>query len=52
MTWKKKRIGIDIFLIIFLVFISIGISKAIQAMGNIQEEDPIYCVDTNEKLLV
>jgi polysaccharide deacetylase family sporulation protein PdaB len=49
-AWKKKRIGIDIFLIIFLVFISIGISKSTQAMGNIHEEEPIYCVDTNEKV--
>jgi polysaccharide deacetylase family sporulation protein PdaB len=50
-AWKKKRIAIDIILIISLVFVSIGISKNIQAMGNIHEEEPIYCVDTNEKVV-
>lgn len=51
MTWKKKRIGIDLILIIFLVFISIGFDKTTQAMGNIHEEEPIYCVDTTEKVV-
>lgn len=51
MTWKKTRIGIDIILIIFLIFFSIGISKSTWAVGNIHEEDPIYSVDTQEKVV-
>lgn len=48
MIWKKKRIGIDLILIIFLIIISIGINKTTQAMVNNHEENPIYCVDTKE----
>ncbi len=51
MSWRKKRIGIDIFLIMFLIFISIGISKSTEALGNIHEEEPIYCVDTTDKVV-
>ena len=51
MTWKKKRIGVDLILIIFLIFISIGINRTTQAMGNNHEEAPIYCVDTNAKVV-
>lgn len=51
MAWKKKRIGIDIVLIISLIFISIGISKTTAAIGNIQEDEPIYSVDTNDKVV-
>ncbi len=51
MAWKKKRIGIDLILIIFLIFISLGISKTTQAISNNYEENPIYCVDTNEKVV-
>ena len=49
MTWKKKRIGVDLILIFFLIFISMGINKTTQVMGNTHEEEPIYCVDTNEQ---
>ena len=51
MVWKKKRIGINLFLIFFLIAISIGINKAINVMGNIHEEEPIYCVDTKDKVV-
>lgn len=30
---------------------SIGTSKTTQAVSNITEEEPIYCVDTNEKVV-
>jgi len=50
-VWKKKRIGIDLSLIIFLIFMSLGISKTTLAMVNNREENPIYCVDTNEKVV-
>ncbi len=46
MIWKKKRIGINIILIFFLIVVSIGIDRTITAMGNIHEEEPIYCFDT------
>lgn len=51
MRWKKKRIGIDLVLIIFLIFISIGLNKTTYAMVNANEVEPIYCVDTNEKVV-
>lgn len=51
MVWKKKRIGIDLILVIFLILISLGINKATQVMGNSHEEEPIYSVDTNEKVV-
>lgn len=51
MIWEKKRIGIDLVLIIFLIFISFGFGKATQTMANIQEEEPIYCVDITEKVV-
>ena len=51
MTWKKKRIGVDLILIIFLIVMSIGINRTTQAMGIIHEEEPIYSVDTNEKVV-
>jgi polysaccharide deacetylase family sporulation protein PdaB len=50
-VWKKKRIGINLFLIFILIAVSIGINKGISVMGNVHEEDPIYCVDTNEKVV-
>jgi len=50
-VWKKKRIGIDIILIVFLIFVSIGINKATHVMAKTQEELPIYCVDTSEKVV-
>src|SRR5471030_2224352 len=50
-VWKKKRIGIDLSLIIFLIFMSLGISKTTLAMVNNHEENPIYCVDTKEKVV-
>lgn len=39
------------FLIFFLMVISIGINKAINVMANVHEEEPIYCVDTKEKVV-
>lgn len=51
MAWKKKRIGVDLILIFFLVFISMGINRTTQVMVNTNEEEPIYCVDTNEKVV-
>ena len=50
MVWKKKRISINLFLIFILIAVSIGIDKGISVMGNVHEEEPIYCVDTNEKV--
>jgi Predicted xylanase/chitin deacetylase len=49
--WKKKRIGINLFLIFVLLAVSIGINKGISVMGNVQEQEPIYCVDTNDKVV-
>ena len=51
MVWKIKRIGINLFLIFVLLAVSIGINKGISVMGNVREEEPIYCVDTNEKVV-
>ncbi|MCE5222318.1 MAG: polysaccharide deacetylase family protein [Clostridium sp.] len=51
MAWKKKRIWVDLILIFFLIFLSIGINRTTQVMGNIDEEEPIYRVDTNEKVV-
>lgn len=51
MVWTKKRIGIDLVLIVLLIFISIGIDKTTEAMVNTHEEGPIYCVDINEKIV-
>ena len=51
MTWKKKRIGVDLILILFLIVVSIGINRTTQAMVNNNEEEPIYCVDKNEKVV-
>lgn len=51
MVWKKKRIGINISLILLLIIVSIGLNKTISVMGNVCEEAPIYCVDTNEKVV-
>lgn len=51
MMWKKKRIGINLFLIFVLLAVSIGINKGISVMGNVQEQEPIYCVDTNDKVV-
>ena len=46
----KKKIIIDLLLIICLMSVSIGIGRSTQVMANI-EETPIYCVDTKEKIL-
>lgn len=51
MMWKKKRIVINLFLIFVLLAVSFGINKGISVMGNAQEEEPIYCVDTNDKVV-
>ncbi|MDR3595569.1 polysaccharide deacetylase family protein [Clostridium sp.] len=51
MVWKKKRIGLNLILIILLILMSIGASKTIEVMSDIHEEEPIYCVDTNEKVV-
>jgi len=50
-TWKNKRIGINLILIFSLIVISIGVNKTTQVIGNTHEEEPIYCVDTNEKVV-
>ncbi|OOM09260.1 polysaccharide deacetylase family protein [Clostridium saccharobutylicum] len=49
MRWRIGRIGIDLFLIICLVFISIGINRSIQVSASEHEEEPIYSVDTQDK---
>ena len=51
MRWREKRKGVNLILIIVLIFISIGINKTTQVSGNTHEEEPIYCVDTNEKVV-
>lgn len=51
MVWKKKKIGLSLILIVLLMLMSIGTSKTTQAVSNITEEEPIYCVDTNEKVV-
>ena len=51
MKGRKKRIIVDLLLIICLMSASIGIGKSTQAMTNIQEEAPIYCVDTEDKIV-
>lgn len=51
MRWRKERIGMDLILIICLLFASIVNGISTQAMTNIKEEEPIYCVDTNEKVI-
>ncbi|OOM77578.1 peptidoglycan-N-acetylmuramic acid deacetylase PdaA precursor [Clostridium puniceum] len=51
MVWKKKRIGINLILIFFLIIVCIEINRTIGVMGNIHEEEPIYCVDTKERLV-
>lgn len=52
MSWRKKRVGIDIILIFLLIFSSFGIDKSTQAFGdNVYEEEPIYCVDTKDKVI-
>ena len=51
MIWKRTRIALDLILIIFLILISIETNKTTETMGNIHEEEPIYCVDTNEKIV-
>ncbi|NME83251.1 polysaccharide deacetylase family protein [Clostridium sp. SM-530-WT-3G] len=50
MNWKIKRIGIDIVIIIIISLVSMGLTKPSQVnAGNIEEEIPIYCVDTECK---
>ncbi len=51
MVWKKTRIGLNLILIILLIIMSIGTGKAVQTMGDNKEEEPIYRVDTNEKVV-
>lgn len=51
MIWKERRIGVNLILIIVLMLISISTSKSIYTMSNINEQEPIYCVDTNEKVV-
>lgn len=51
MTWKKKRIGINLSLIFFYIIFSFVINRTIDVIGNIHEEEPIYCVDTKEKVV-
>lgn len=51
MRWRVGRIGIDLFLIICLVFISIGINRSIQVSASEHEEEPIYSVDTPDKVV-
>ena len=51
MTWKKKRIGINLLLIFLLIIASIGISRTINVASKNNEEEPIYCVDTKEKVV-
>ena len=46
-----KKIIVDLLLIICLMSVSIVSDKSTQVMANIQEEAPIYCVDTKEKFV-
>ena len=49
-NWKIKRIAIDIVIIIIISLISISLTNTSQVnAGNIEEETPIYCVDTENK---
>ena len=48
--WKIKRIAIDIVIIIIISFISISLTNtSLVNAGNMEEETPIYCVDTENK---
>ena len=48
-NWKIKRIAIDIVIIIITSLVSIGLMNTAQVNANIEEETPIYCVDTENK---
>ncbi|WP_294406270.1 polysaccharide deacetylase family protein [uncultured Clostridium sp.] len=50
MQWRFEKIAIDAGLIVFLIILSFTMSYSGKlAMGDIKEEQPIYCVDTEEK---
>lgn len=53
MKWKDKRIYIDLILIVFLIITSILIGKSnnIYTIADLNEEGPIYSVDTKEKVV-
>lgn len=51
MRKTKRRIIINLLLIISLIVTSIEVGKSTQAMSNIREEAPIYSVDTKEKVV-
>lgn len=51
LEWRVKRIGIDIFLIICLMVSSIMINRNIQVFSEDYDAEPIYSVDTDEKVV-
>lgn len=54
MAWRFRKIAIDIGLIIAVIILSFKIDDNINirsVMGDIKEEQPIYSVDTSEKIV-
>lgn len=51
MYWRKLKITINILLIIVTILISLSFNKNVQVSANNQENQPIYHVDINEKVV-
>ena len=52
MAWRIKKIAIDIGLIISVIILSFTMSyNSKLVMGDVKEEQPIYCVDTEDKVI-
>ena len=52
MKWRFKKIAIDIGLIISVVILSFTMNSNIKSvMGEVKEEQPIFSVDTEEKVI-
>ena len=52
MQWRFKKIAIDIGLIISVIILSFTMNNNIKSvMGDIKEDQPIYCVDIEEKFV-
>lgn len=51
MNWRKVRISINILLVCGIIFVSLLNGKNVQVTGNADEKQPIYRVDTEEKVV-
>ena len=52
MAWRIKKIAIDIGLIISVIILSFTMNYNSKfVMGDVKEEQPIYCVDTEDKVI-